>query len=106
MFLAVELDREILRICADRERGVKRARRIDEEAGAGELAVLVDAADLHDRFRRAREDFLHLAADRVGRLLLRRAQSRAAACNISARASENAHRDSGAENRGSTERDV
>ena len=50
--LAVEFDRQVFSITADGISGVERARGIDEETGAGEIAVLVGPADLYDGFRR------------------------------------------------------
>jgi len=66
MDLAVELNRQIFGVTADGKRGVEGAGRIDEESRAGEIAMLVGAANLNDSLGRFVENLLNLAADRRG----------------------------------------
>ncbi len=75
MFLAVEFNRQVFGVTADGKGGVERARGIDEETGAGEIAVLVGPADLYDGFRRLLENVFDFAADGSRGRLLRADQS-------------------------------
>src|SRR6187397_2342054 len=76
IFPTVEFDCEIASVASDSVRGVKRPCWVDEESGAANLAVLIDAMNLHNRFGGSLEKVADLMADRRrGGLVLREQQA-------------------------------
>ena len=67
----IELNRKVASLTPHRICGINRAGRIDEKAGAGKLAVLVGAVNLHHRFFAVIKNVFNLATDGRSRLILR-----------------------------------
>src|SRR5262249_54574019 len=77
IFLPVEFDCEIARFASNRVRRVKCSRRVNEKSGAANLAVLIHAMNLNNRFGGPLEKLSDLVTDRRGRLILGEKPARA-----------------------------
>src|SRR5207237_1959574 len=71
IFFSIDLDRDVVRIAANRKSGVNRSACINEKAGAGELAVCIGPAELHYGLVSLFVSILTFAAARAGRVFLR-----------------------------------